>query len=904
MCGHPEYETATKCIDSLALSVHPKVHENFFKLCKLAYSGIVGTRDQVQLIFQDLPSDFDDLGFMDSVTELYVTQGAVSSYNFLHLTFQEFFAAIHISTMSVEEQLKHFQRHKEGRLKMVLRFLAGLKKLNCFSKETHNQLLTPSEYEGHSSYLMSCDVSIDIDHVNWMFESQSCDVIKYVLGQKTVEFDNSDIIFMPPLEYYSLGYCIVHSQCQWVLKLRWDELDEEDVKMLAAGVNTRHETSGRVVGLMETMDIDGYCDVYISTVDLNKLYTEWKSVLNLHQLSLEPSEPCDDMLWPKLSTLRVLKLGIRGEINRRLDTLLPHLSLESLTFISIDNGTVIVYDDCVAIEQHIRLSSSLKEMCIIESHEHTRTCIRGEKGVEIVTSALAGNHSLPLETLILSCECVFTDTAVQSVAQFITNTTTLQHISLSYCTFSVHGLIILTRALQHNSSLLAEELEDLNTTVNGSSEGNVFAQLLIEYPDIVNSLNWDEFVISGASDAGAVAMAQALHHNSTLEWLFLSNNSISDVGAAALAQALHHNSTLSYLYLSNNGISDAGAVAMAQALHHNSTLKELDLSNNNISDDGAVAMAQALHHNSTLKELDLSNNNISDDGAVAMAQALHHNSTLEQLDLSNGNDGALEWSIGDDKLYLSNNSISDDGAVALAQALPHNSTIKRLYLSNNSISDAGAVAMAQALQHNSTIKRLYLSNNSISDAGAVALAQALHENSTLSHLYLSNNSISDDGAVAMAQALHHNSTLEELDLSNNSISDDGAVAMAQALHHNSTLEELDLSNNSISDDGAVAMAQALQHNSTLSYLYLSNNSISDDGAVDLAQALHHNSAMWQLDLSGNDGIGEEGTHQLVQALTVNTSIREYCLILPRICEGYATQCARYQTVKNRIKFHT
>ena len=32
------------------------------------------TTDQVQLIFRDLPSDFDDLGFMDSVTELYVTQ--------------------------------------------------------------------------------------------------------------------------------------------------------------------------------------------------------------------------------------------------------------------------------------------------------------------------------------------------------------------------------------------------------------------------------------------------------------------------------------------------------------------------------------------------------------------------------------------------------------------------------------------------------------------------------------------------------------------------------------------------------------------------------------------------------------------------------------------------------------
>ena len=40
----------------------------------------------------------------------------------------------------------------------------------------------------------------------------------------------------------------------------------------------------------------------------------------------------------------------------------------------------------------------------------------------------------------------------------------------------------------------------------------------------------------------------------------------------------------------------------------------------------------------------------------------------------------------------------------------------------------------------------------------------------------------------------------------------------------------------------------------------------------LAQALHHNSTLWELYLNGNDAIGEEGTCQLVQALTVNTSI--------------------------------
>ena len=272
---HPEYETATKYIGILALSVPPKVHKNFSELCKLAYSGIVdtcdqdlpalgfmdsdsivGTSDQVQLIFRDLPFDFDDLGFMDSVTELHVTEGTVSSYNFLHLTFQEFLAAFQISTMSEEKQIEYFRKHKDGRLKMVLRFLAGLKKLSCFSLIDNHFFQAPStryedidglswfsnkrridnpffqtpsiEHEGNSSYLMSCDVAVDIDLVHWMFEAQSD---KVTLGHGTVKFYGIN-----PLDCYALGYCIVHNQCQWVLGIRWGE---EEMRMLVAGASTK-----------------------------------------------------------------------------------------------------------------------------------------------------------------------------------------------------------------------------------------------------------------------------------------------------------------------------------------------------------------------------------------------------------------------------------------------------------------------------------------------------------------------------------------------------------------------------------------------------------------------------------------------------------------------------------------
>ena len=565
MRGHPECETGCNYLQTFKDLPQP-IYTKFCEVCKLAYSGTIGTRDQVQLIFRDLPSDFDDLGFMDSVTELYVTRGAVSSHNFLHLTFQEFFAAVHISNLSQEEQVEHFKRHKEGRLKVVLRFLAGLNKLNCLStEEIADFFQTPSTREG-SRYLISCDAAVGIDLVQWLFEAQSDYVIERVLGQKTIEFQLSS--GMLPLDYYSLGYCISHSQCQWVLGLE-KKIGETEVRMLAAGAGTRSEPSGRVIELKRKQtersksQMNEKSLLSLSGKCLSMLFTEWKSILCLHQLSLELSVSCNRITWPDLSELRVLELETKGYTERKLETLLRGLSLESLTALRSRN------EECVAIGDHITSTTTLKELCI-SSH------LSDEKGVEAITAALASNQSLPLERLELEGGCTFqfTATAGDSLAQFITNTTTLKYLSIKECTFSAHALLVLTRAIHLNSILQTKNVEEFSLTVNDDSEVKDLVQLLVEYPDLVNSID-----CSGISDAGAVAISQALHHNSTLTHLYLSDNSISDAGAVALAQALHHNSTLTRLYLyGNDGIGEEGTHQLVQALTVNTSISKYGLS--------------------------------------------------------------------------------------------------------------------------------------------------------------------------------------------------------------------------------------------------------------------------------------------------------------------------------------
>ena len=127
------------------------VYDQFCEICKIAYTGM--TSAETELIFQDLPSDFDPLGLMQSCPELYVDRGASVSYNFLHLTLQEYIAAYHISQQSRDEQVAFMREciedktleekavtdysgkvqvtlmreHIESKkLEVVVRFLAGL----------------------------------------------------------------------------------------------------------------------------------------------------------------------------------------------------------------------------------------------------------------------------------------------------------------------------------------------------------------------------------------------------------------------------------------------------------------------------------------------------------------------------------------------------------------------------------------------------------------------------------------------------------------------------------------------------------------------------------------------------------------------------------------------------------
>jgi Ran GTPase-activating protein (RanGAP) involved in mRNA processing and transport len=351
---------------------------------------------------------------------------------------------------------------------------------------------------------------------------------------------------------------------------------------------------------------------------------------------------------------------------------------------------------------------------------------------------------------------------------------------------------------------------------------------LVDMPTECTDNDYDDEDYEDYEDGVVVKLEYALAGllDNTVKVVDLSElyeQGICDEGAVEIAAALQHNTSIHTLRLGSNAVRSNGTVAIAAALHHNKSLRTLDLGKvvstcdhypliyNKIGVKGAVAIAMMLQHNTSLRTLELDNNDIGDDGAVAIGEALQHNTSLRSLDLQGNQD------IGE--------QIGVKGATAIGVALQHNTSLQELNLISNKIGDEGAVAIGAALQHNTALRTLDLNYNSIGGKGAVAIGAALQHNTSLQELDLSGNSIGNEGAVAIGAALQHNTSLHKLVLSSNmigegavAIGDEGAVAIGAALQHNTSLRKLVLSSNRIGAEGAAAIFVALQHNSSLQTL--------------------------------------------------------------------------------------
>lgn len=181
-----------------------------------------------------------------------------------------------------------------------------------------------------------------------------------------------------------------------------------------------------------------------------------------------------------------------------------------------------------------------------------------------------------------------------------------------------------------------------------------------------------------------------------VQYLFFQHQQIGDVGIKAIAEAMVARAVprLLTVDLTANSASDAGFVAIVNAIGSCRHCRDLIFKQNRLTDVGMSYLHQMLHRGEwpNLARLDLSGapqhrHAISDASFVPFAQ-----------DVSDGEVRMVRL----EELMLDDNDVGDAGLAAFSVALQrgHLRKLASLQLNSNRISDEGARALAAAISRN------------------------------------------------------------------------------------------------------------------------------------------------------------------------------------------------------------
>ena len=478
------------------------IYRQLCELCEIAYEGILHR----QVIFSDLPEDFETLGLMQCVPELYADEGTVVSYNFLHLTVQEYLAAFHLSQQPMEKQIVHYRKYLQNEpvnshFNVMLRFLSGVRKFSGYSNEVLNTLCVR-----RYNFAAECG-KVEYDSLHWMFEVQDYDIIAKLLGSSENHvikpcpfgfvFTNFDI--------FVLGYCVSHSNCTWIFDFGDCRIGDDGVEMLVRGIVEEKNYS---TGGIRAMNLSVNCITSEAVKHLSNIPKEM--IKSLRILLLDRNSLASGFCAilshlishvPHLNELNLSEneIGHGGAVSL-IKSLQTHTSLEKLFLDRTKIGT----EDCQALSELLSSSTSLKELDI-------------------------NGNELPPK-------------AVDLIINGLHHNTTLKKLGKSNTRFSLQNVKSLASVLQTNHTLVFLNLGSCSLDSDGACQ---LANALCKN----NTLQYLSLILNQIGVRGAAAFAKTLLKNKSLRFLDLQDDSVGEEGTQKLIDSLTHNTTVKELWL-------------------------------------------------------------------------------------------------------------------------------------------------------------------------------------------------------------------------------------------------------------------------------------------------------------------------------------------------------------------
>ena len=621
--------------------------EQFTDLCMLAFRG----RKDDQIIFSSLeikgyginPNKLSGLGLLliAPSTSVY---GREKSYNFLHLTVQEYCSAFYLSTLTDKEQFECFKKYQfYESFQMIWRFYSGITRLS--NKKTLCCMLPSKWVESDSRRKRTVEL---LHCVHEAHDDELC----HVVGNHLDGNIDLSLCTLDQISCSALGYLL--ERCRGALvDLSFCLIDDEGCRILLNSLLSHHDksySSEFEFNLYKNDITDKSFSLLASLLSSNYPITK----LDVGDNKLSSSS---DIIFKSLHHNTVLTELLLGNTSLRssdMQSLGQMLTSNSTLSVMDISGNDIGPDGCQYLADCRNISLSKLKMS---------GCKLGVSGADKIGIMLC--HS-SITYVDLNSNSIG-DVGVEKLVEHLKFNKTIKHLGLWGNDITINGASHLRKLFSLNHTTvnsiqlyrnpLKDEGVDLilqSITINMEYVGLCDTGMTSSCSSVSTALHKIKSIYLTLPD-NCDGISDSLANTTVLEGLQLFDG--SDTAYHTMIRGINRNNSIKKLTFHRGHIHHQTISDLVQAMKFNKTITELAMGIVNVSPSDYLLLADVLTMNTSIKKMTMEplyEKRLDQSLVLQFLKQLEHNYTLESLTLG------VTRQAEDDKHFIRDVEVSID----------------------------------------------------------------------------------------------------------------------------------------------------------------------------------------------------------------------------------------------------